>query len=158
MSRRHEITMTAAEIATFLDEERTLVLGVPGVDVPHLTAMWFVRSGSNLLLWTHARSQKAVSLRRCGRASVLVESGSSYQTLRGMSADCDAEIVENPDDVLAIGSALADRYGAAMFTADSDAARSAQLRASGRRRIGLILHPTRYRTWDHQKLAAAKQP
>lgn len=155
MSRRDEITMTPAEIEAFLDTQKTLVLGVPGPEVPHLTAMWFVRCGSDLLLWTHARSQKAVSVRRCGRASVLVESGTTYETLRGLSADCDVEIVDDPDDVLVIGAALADRYGSAMLSADSDDDKSAQLRATGRRRIGLVLHPTRYRTWDHRKPAAS---
>lgn len=154
MPRRHQITMTPAEIADFLDREKTLVLGVQRSEAPHLTAMWFVRRGSDLLLWTYARSQKAVSARRHGRASVLVESGTTYETLQGLSADCDVEIVEDPDDVLAIGAALADRYGSAMLSADSADGRAAELRAAGRRRIGLVLHPTRYRTWDHRKLGA----
>ncbi|MCE0762079.1 pyridoxamine 5'-phosphate oxidase family protein [Pseudonocardia kujensis] len=155
MSRRDGIMMTPAEIAAFLDTEKTVILGVPGPEVPHLTAMWFVRRGSDLLLWTHARSQKAVSARRHGRASVLVESGTTYETLRGISADCDVKIVDDADEVLAIGAALADRYGSAMLTADTADGKAAQLRATGRRRIGLVLHPTRYRTWDHHKLGAA---
>lgn len=72
MPRRHQITMNPAEIADLLDREKTLVLGVQRPEAPHLTAMWFVRRGSDLLLWTYARSQKAVSARRHGRASVLV--------------------------------------------------------------------------------------
>ena len=83
--RRDEIRMSDAEIAAFLDEQRTVVCATNGVDGwPHLMPLWFVvrpsgpDGASELWAWTFARSQKVRNLERDTRATLQLEAGSDY--------------------------------------------------------------------------------
>jgi hypothetical protein len=62
--------------------------------------------------WTCPASQKARNLERDPRATLLTEAGTAYQELRGVSLECDAELVRDPDQVLDFGVALAVGHGA----------------------------------------------
>ena len=98
--------------------------------------------------WTYAASQKARNLERDPRATLLTEAGTAYQELRGVSMECDAELVRDPGQVLDIGVALAARYSGASPTADLRAALAGQ----AAKRVGIHFHPTRVSSWDHRKL------
>jgi PPOX class probable F420-dependent enzyme len=148
MDRRRQIRMTEAEMAAFLDAQRTLVCATVGRGGrPHLAALWFLPADGRLDCWTYAASQKARNLERDPRATLLIETGTAYQELRGVSMECDAELVRDPDQVLDIGVALAVRHGARP---------GPDLRAGlGRqaaKRVGIRFHPTRISSWDHRKL------
>jgi PPOX class probable F420-dependent enzyme len=140
--------MGEAELAAFLAAQRTLVCATLGPGGrPHLAALWYVPVGGRLDCWTYAASQKAHNLERDPRATLLTEAGAAYQELRGVSMECDAELVRDPDRVLDIGVALAVRYGAA-----SDPELRSSLAGQAAKRVGIRFSPTRVSSWDHRKL------
>lgn len=149
VDRRRQIRMSEAELAAFLDAQRTVTCATIGPEGrPHLVALWYVPTGAQLDCWTYAASQKARNLERDPRATLLTEAGTTYQELRGVSLECDAELVRDPDQVLDIGVALATRYSGASPTPDLRAALTPQ----AAKRVGVRFHPTRVSSWDHRKL------
>jgi PPOX class probable F420-dependent enzyme len=148
MDRRRQIRMGDAELAAFLEEQRTVTCATIGpAGRPHLAALWYLPAGDRLDCWTYAASQKARNLERDPRATLLTEAGTAYQELRGVSMECDAELVRDPEQVLGIGVALAVRYGAA-----PGPELRAGLAAQAAKRVGIRFHPTRVSSWDHRKL------
>jgi PPOX class probable F420-dependent enzyme len=148
MDRRRQIRMSEAELAAFLEGQRTVTCATIGPGGrPHLAALWYLPAGDRLDCWTYAASQKARNLARDPRATLLTEAGTAYQELRGVSMECDAELVRDPDQVLDIGVALAVRYGA---TPGPEL--RAGLAAQAAKRVGIRFHPTRVSSWDHRKL------
>jgi PPOX class probable F420-dependent enzyme len=148
MDRRRQIRMSEAELAAFLDAQRTVTCATIGpTGRPHLAALWYVPAGGRLDCWTYAASQKARNLERDPRATLLTETGATYQELRGVSMECDAELVRDPDLVLDIGVALTVRYGG---TPGPEL--RAALTPQAAKRVGVRFHPTRVSSWDHRKL------
>jgi PPOX class probable F420-dependent enzyme len=148
MDRRRQIRMSEAEVAAFLEEQRTVICATVGPGGrPHLAALWFLPTDGRLDCWTYAASQKARNLERDPRATLLTEAGATYQELRGVSLECDAELVRHPDQVLDLGVALAVRYGAA-----PGPDLRAGLAPQAAKRVGVRFRPTRVSSWDHRKL------
>jgi PPOX class probable F420-dependent enzyme len=148
MDRRRQIRMREAEVAAFLEEQRTVVCATVGPGGrPHLAALWYLPVDGRLDCWTYAASQKARNLERDPRATLLTEAGAAYQELRGVSLECDAELVRDSAQVLDIGVALAVRYGA-----HPGPDLRAGLAAQAAKRVGIRFHPTRISSWDHRKL------
>jgi PPOX class probable F420-dependent enzyme len=148
MDRRRQIRMTDAEVAAFLEAQRTLICATLGPGGrPHLAGLWYLPVDGRLDCWTYAASQKARNLQRDPRATLLTEAGSGYQELRGVSMECTAELVRDPAQVLDIGVALAVRYGAR-----PGPELRAGLAAQAAKRVGIHFHPTRVSSWDHRKL------
>ena len=58
--------------------------------------MWYGVVDGEIWLETKAKSQKAVNLRRDPRITFLLEAGDTYDTLRGVSFEGTAEIVDDP--------------------------------------------------------------
>ena len=177
MNRRHLIRMTDAEIAAFLAEQRVLTCATVGPNGrPHLAPLWYVPALPHLLSWTYASAQKAVNLRRLPQATVQCEAGAEYGELRGVTFECDVELVSDVSAVRDIGVAIAQRYGgaagpsgAAVAPRDrgADGPPGAFSGATGEappelvemmarqaaKRVGLRFTPTRTTSWDHRKLA-----
>ncbi|HZV72558.1 MAG TPA: pyridoxamine 5'-phosphate oxidase family protein [Conexibacter sp.] len=110
MSRRDQIRMTEAELAAFLDAQRTVVVATNGRDGwPHLMPLWYVVRDGELWSWTYARSQKVRNLERDPRATLQVESGEQYQELRGAMVKARAELHRDVDVVAAFGVELFER-------------------------------------------------
>ncbi len=97
--QRSQITMTEAEISSFVEKNRTATMATLSADgMPHLIAMWFAIVDGEIWFETKAKSQKAVNLRRDSRMSVLIEDGQTYDTLRGVSMEgTGGVIVEDPE-------------------------------------------------------------
>jgi len=146
MSARDRITMTDAEVATFLAGARTLNVATLGPDgTIHLVAMWFVMHGTSPVFWTYARSQKTRNLSRDRRLSALAEDGATYDTLRGVQLAGTAEIIDDPARVLRIGEELSAKYAGLGHGGD--------LSRAAAKRVAVILRPLRTVSWDHRKLA-----
>ena len=152
-SKRSAITMTEAELARFLDEERVLTCATLGANGrPHLMPLWYVRDGLTLIAWTYGASQKVKNLERDPRATVQVEAGRDrYGELRGTMLECDVAIERDPERILETGLRLAARYAGA----DGGPEARERVRQQGRKRVVLRLTPTRIVSWDHRKLAGA---
>jgi PPOX class probable F420-dependent enzyme len=149
-SRREEIRMTAEEITSFLEAELTAHIATTGPNGrPHLVPVFYVIRGDGVATWTYAKSQKVANLRRLPQATVLVESGTSYEELRGVSMECDVEIIEDVERVAAIGQELTHRM---IVNADAATSASQFVRVQARKRVGLLFTPTRVISWDHTKL------
>lgn len=157
MSARDRVRMSGEEISAYLEEQRVIQVASIGPNGrPHLAPLWYVVHASStgerpaVATWTYAKSQKALNFRRLPQATVLLESGQRYSTLRGLSMECDVEILEDYSDVLAIGVGLIDRYGV-----DYEAERKVMVNAfseQARKRIGLVLRATKSATWDFSKM------
>jgi PPOX class probable F420-dependent enzyme len=150
--RRGQISMTEGEVEAFVDEQRTLQVASINADgTPHLVAMWYARHGGGIAFWTYAKSQKVVNLRRDPRLTVMLETGSRYEELKGVTIYGRARIVEDLDEVFAFGDAVYERYWGPI---DSDVVREG-VRAMGRKRVVVVVEPDKTVSWDHSKLGGA---
>jgi len=146
MSRRDLIRMTAAEVLAFFREQKVInVATINPNGRPHLAPLWYVPRGDGVATWTYRKSQKVANLRPLPQATVLIETGDTYDKLRGVQFEADVEVVEDTAAVAEIGSALAERYGGGSPAADVVAAQAAK-------RVGLVFTPTKIVSWDHTKL------
>ena len=94
-SRRDAIQLTDDEVLAFLDEQRTLICATNGRDGwPHLMPLWYVVRDGELWAWTFAKSQKVRNLERDPRATVQIETGETYDQLRGVMFEC--EVADPP--------------------------------------------------------------
>src|SRR5579875_2598931 len=121
-SRRDLIEMTSAEQRAFLDEQRTVICATNGPHGwPHLMPLWYVVRDGEIWSWTYAKSQKVRNLERDPRATLQIEAGESYDQLRGVMIESEAEIVRGADRVAQLGLELARRYGGETADANADA-------------------------------------
>jgi PPOX class probable F420-dependent enzyme len=148
-SRRDLITMTPDEVAAFLAERQTMNVATIGpTGHPHVVAMWYGFLDGMPAFWTFAKSQKIVNLRRDPKLSALVEDGERYSELRGVELVGAGRIVEDRDQILAIGASVAERYTGPV----TDASRPF-LEAQASKRLGVVIDVERTVSWDHHKLA-----
>ena len=144
---RVDVSMSREEVASYLPSQRSGTLASVGPDgFPHQVAMWFVPEPDQILMWTFRRSQKAVNLRRNPRASLLVEDGDTYDTLRGVMVQGEVELIDALERVLAVGRSLHARYGAAY---------EAVIARQAPKRVAIVLPMTHVVSWDFRKLASS---
>ncbi|MCB1029576.1 MAG: PPOX class F420-dependent oxidoreductase [Microthrixaceae bacterium] len=145
--------MTDEERAEFLGGRRTMQMATHGRDdTIHLVAMWYGFEGGNPAFETFARSQKVANLRRNPNITVLVEDGDTYETLRGVQIVGRAEVIEEGDPrVIDIAESVVGRY---LDTSGPDETR-AVAEAMANKRVGVVVHPEKTVTWDHNKLGGA---
>ncbi|MGV0633952.1 PPOX class F420-dependent oxidoreductase [Mycolicibacillus trivialis] len=154
-NQRAQIVMSDAEVADFVTTSRTGTLATVGRDgQPHLTAMWYAVLDGEIWLETKAKSQKAVNLRRDPRVSFLIEGGHTYDTLRGVSFEGVAELVEDDADTLfRVGVSVFERY-TGPYTDEMKPAVDMMMS----KRIAVRIVPRRTRSWDHRKLGLPAMP
>jgi PPOX class probable F420-dependent enzyme len=156
MSRRDQIRMDDAELAAFLDEQRTVAVATNGRDGwPHLMPLWYVVRAGELWSWTYAKSQKVRNLERDARVTLQVEDGEQYHELRGVMVKARATIHRDLVTVAAFGAELFARY----TPGDGRAGRPSpevleMVRAQAPKRVALQFVASEPAvTWDHGKLA-----
>ena len=151
MSRRDQIKMSDEEVATFLDEQRTVICATNGPHGwPHLMPLWYTVRDGNIWAWTYAKSQKVRNLERDPRATLQVEAGADYGELRGVMIEADTEIHRDTELVAALGAELLSRYGNGSTPEVNDA-----IRSQAAKRVALRFAARRTATWDHRKLAGS---
>jgi hypothetical protein len=164
VSRRDQIAMSPAEVAAFLEEERTVVCATNGVrGWPHLMPLWYVvrdthapdgaGTGGELWAWTYAKSQKVRNLERDPRATLQVEAGVEYQKLRGVMFECDVVLHRELADVEPFGRELYARYTGAGSPSELHPAVLEMISAQAPKRVLLQFVERVRATWDHRKLA-----
>jgi PPOX class probable F420-dependent enzyme len=152
MSRRDQIQMTDAELRAFLDEQRTVICATHGVrGWPHLMPLWFVVRDADLWAWTYAKSQKVRNLERDPRATLQIETGETYDQLRGVMFEATAELHRDTDEVAALGAEILARYS----SGDAPVEVNEAIVAQARKRVGLRFVVQRVSSWDHRKLGGA---
>ena len=150
-SRRELIAMSTEEMWDFIDTQRNVQVCTLGKDgSPHLTVMWFAVRDGAIVLETFTKSQKIVNLRRNPKMAVLLEDGSEYNELRGVSINCDAELVDDYETVHALHVDVVVRNTpgvtpeqAAEFTAEMS-----------KKKTVILVRPDKGKvmSWDHRKL------
>ena len=156
---RKDITMTDAEIQEFLGSgAKILQVATLGKDGgPHLAPMWFAMDDGKVVFRSFTKSQKIVNLNRDPRLSVLVETGDSYDQLRGVMIRGTANLVTDPAYVLDIYGRLAARYpmvGDEPVELDHEALEQAFGRFAPKN-TAVIVEPDKVSSWDHTKLGGA---
>ena len=154
-NERGKIVMSDAEISEFIDRSRTdnMATVLPS-GRPHLVAMWYAVLDGEIWFETKAKSQKAVNLRRDPTVTVMIEDGDTYNTLRGVSIDGRAQIVDDdPDLLLRVGISVWERYTGPY----SDDMRPFVDQMMNNR-IAVRVVPERNRSWDHRKLGMPEIP
>ncbi|HYM57870.1 MAG TPA: pyridoxamine 5'-phosphate oxidase family protein [Solirubrobacteraceae bacterium] len=142
--------MSASEAEGYLEAERTVICATNGHDgFPHLMPLWYLLRDGRLWAWTYAKSQKARNLERDPRATLQVESGSTYEELRGVMLRTEARLHRDPEVVEGIAMGLVDRYSGP--GPEFDPVRDA-FRKQVPKRVGLEFVERDRVTWDHRKL------
>ena len=145
--------MTPEEVETFLARPTTAVLSTLARDGgPHSAGMWFATEPGAIRMWTYAKSQKAVNLRRDPRAAFLAEEGHAYNELRGVLVRGRAEVVDSFDDVRAIGIRLYELYTQPATGMEPEGAVLDEIERQARKRVGIVLPRADTASWDHSKL------
>jgi PPOX class probable F420-dependent enzyme len=153
-NQRAQIVMSRAEIEDFVNSSRGGTLATVDRDgQPHLTAMWYGVVDGQIWFETKAKSQKAVNLRRDPRVTFLLDAGDTYDTLRGVSFEGTAEIVDDPEAIFRVGVSVWERY-TGPYTEESRPAVDMMMK----NRIAFRLVVERVRSWDHRKLGMPSMP
>lgn len=147
-NQRSQITMSDAEVATYIDQHRTAVMSTVGPSgTPHLVAMWYAVIDGDIWFETKAKSQKALNLRRNPTMTILLEDGETYDRLRGVSMEGRGVIVEDPDALWQVGVSIWERY-TGPYTPEVRPLVEFMLN----KRVAVRFEVTRTRSWDHAKL------
>jgi PPOX class probable F420-dependent enzyme len=153
-NQRAQITMTPDEIAAFVERSRTATMATNGPGgMPHVVAMWYGVVDGDIWFETKAKSQKAQNLRRDDRLVCLIEDGLTYDTLRGVSLEGRAEIVDDPEALWRVGVNVWERY-TGPYTEEARPLVEFMLH----KRVAVRLHVERTRSWDHRKLGMDPMP
>ena len=155
MSRRDVIRMTAEEIDAFLAEPRSMNIATYNHDgTIHLVAMWYatldgpISAGGAIGFETFAKSQKVQNLRRDPRITALVESGTTYDTLRGVELVGQAEVIDDHELLMEIARSVILKHQPEVGEGDVDAVAEMMVR----KRAAVRFRPDKIVSWDHTKL------
>jgi PPOX class probable F420-dependent enzyme len=152
-SRRDLIRMTPQEVDAYLRGQRRIVIVTNGANgLPHAVPMNYGVDGEGrVLITSFGKSQKVRNLERDPRATLLVESGETYASLKSVMLHCDVEIVTDPGAVAAgMRRIRADEQLSGSLSPEA----SQQVSASMAKRVLLRCAPFRTVSWDHGKLGA----
>ncbi|MCW2846364.1 MAG: pyridoxamine 5-phosphate oxidase [Marmoricola sp.] len=150
-SSRNSVQLSEDEIQEFLAANLKVQIATIGPDgAPHLTTLFYVVEDGQLAFWTYGRSQKVVNLRRDARISCLVEDGEDYFELRGVSIQGTARIVEDYDEVRALGGRITRAMAGGADLGDFG---DEIVEKQARKRVGIVVEPVKVASWDHRKMA-----
>ena len=151
-SGRAAVSMSDAEIEAFLDASMKVQVASIGADgAPHLTTLFYVVHEGRIAFWTYATSQKIKNLERDPRITCLVETGTDYFELAGVSIQGKAEVVRDPDGIRRIGSAVVSVMAGG---ADLGELGEQIVEKQVAKRVGIVITPTTVASWDHSKMNA----
>lgn len=147
-NQRGQIVMSDDEVTTFLTQQRSSTVATVGAHGRvHLVAMWYAWHDGHVWIETKAKSQKVVNLRRDPRMSFLVETGHTYDELRGVALEGEGVVVEAPDVVWDVCVQIFERYNAP-YTEEL----KPFVELMAKNRVVVRLDVDRTRSWDHRKL------
>jgi PPOX class probable F420-dependent enzyme len=147
-NQRAQIQMSHDEIVEFIVQSRTATMATVGpTGHPHLVAMWYAVVDDQIWFETKGRSQKVVNLRRNPAITVSIESGHTYDALKGVSIEGRGEIVDDPDALWKVGVSVWERYNGP-YSDDVKPLVEFMLN----KRVAVRVDVDRMRSWDHSKL------
>lgn len=153
MSQRDTVKLNEQETESLLTQNLKVQIATVDTDgAPHLTTLFYVLEEGRIAFWTYARSQKIRNLERDPRVSALVEDGTDYFELRGVSIRGRARIVRDPQEVFAIGSRVACRMSGVASLDDLGEFGIAQVRKQATKRVAVVIDADEVASWDHRKM------
>lgn len=148
---RASVSMSASEVADYLEASMKVQVASIGPDgAPHLTTLFYVVDEGRIAFWTYASSQKIKNLERDRRISCLVETGTDYFELAGVSITGSAEIVRDEDRIRQIGTAVTQAMSGGVDVGDLG---RDIVEKQVQKRVAVIVTPTKVASWDHSKMA-----
>ncbi|MDH3247394.1 MAG: pyridoxamine 5'-phosphate oxidase family protein [Acidimicrobiia bacterium] len=155
---RKDISLTDEELSEFLEAGHTLhVASIDADGFPHLAPMWYVVRDGKITFRSFTKSQKIVNLRRNPKLSVLLESGETYDELKGVMIRGTATLVEDRATVLSIYGTIAAKYrmvGGRSAELDDEALEAA-FGSYAEKNTAVFVEPLKVASWDHSKLGGA---
>jgi PPOX class probable F420-dependent enzyme len=153
-NERSKIVMTDDEVTAFIDRSRTCTMATIGpTGQPHLVAMWYAVVDGQVWFETKAKSQKVANLKRDDRITVSIESGLTYDTLRGVALEGRATVVDDADALWKVGVSVWERY-TGPYTDEMKPFVEVMLN----KRVAVRVDVDRVRSWDHTKLGMDPMP
>ena len=147
-NQRAQVVMSDAEIAEFLEQQRSSTLATYGPQGQiHLVGMWYAVLDGAIWFETKKKAQKTVNLRRDPRCSFLVEAGHTYDQLRGVAIEGTAEVVEDESVVWDVCVNIFERYNG-----EYSEEMKPFVEFMAHNRAAIRMDPQRTRSWDHRKL------
>lgn len=152
MNRRKVIELAPEERRQYLEDSHTIILtSLDRQGYPHSVAMWYVADpDGSVLMTTFARSQKALNLRRDPRCALLVESGRTYDELKGLLIRGRATLEADTEKVLDLLERVHVKYDRGPAAGLREA-----MRGQASKRVLVRVVPERVSSWDHRKLGGA---
>ena len=153
MSRRGQIEMTDAEVRSFLESSKTIIINSIGPGgYPHPMPMWFgLDPDGSVRMTTFRASQKVKNLQRDPRVSLLAEAGEEYAQLIGVVLYGRAQVIDDLDVVTQTLISVTTRGQPALDPAAREGmAKVVQKTAA--KRVCILVKPERVVSWDHRKL------
>jgi len=148
---RSAVAMSEDEVETFLDASLKVQVASIGPDgAPHLTTLFYVVHDGKIAFWTYGSSQKIKNLERDPRITCLVETGTDYFELAGVSIQGTAEIVRDEDRIREIGTAVTDATSGRVDLGDLG---REIVEKQVRKRVAIVVTPTKVASWDHSKMS-----
>ena len=149
MSRRDQIQMSERERQEFLRQTKTIVLStIDRHGYPHSVAMWYEMDGSQFIMTTYAKAQKAMNIRGNPKVALMAESGETYDALKGVLIRGHAALIHDTD--LCVGILM--RVHRKMMGGEIPPGAEEVLRMQARKRVVIRVTPERVSSWDHSKL------
>jgi PPOX class probable F420-dependent enzyme len=150
--KRDAIRMSEDEIWDLIRSSKNLQVATLNKDGSvQLTTLWYAIVDGAIVFETFTKSQKVVNLKRDPRIAVLVEEGTTYDQLRGVSINGRAELVDDP--------AAVERFAEAILAKNNPEVpsemRPQAAKMMARKRTVVIVRPERIASWDHRKLAGS---
>jgi PPOX class probable F420-dependent enzyme len=151
--------MTPAEATAMLEGTPNLSLATLDREgYPHLVAMSFaLDADGNIVMTSFGKAQKVINLKRNPRVAVMVEHGLAYDKIKGVMIRGRAEIVEDTESVLATMKLVVSKMAriAGKATTPNDVVITDAYRRQAEKRAVIRIHPEKWASWDHAKLAGA---
>ena len=148
MKRRNAIQMTPQECDEFLQQKKTAILSsIDSRGYPHSVAMWYVIDNGCALMTTYKKSQKALNIQRNPKVALMVESGTTYDTLKGVLIRGHAALIHDVDACVQTLTRIHRKMMGAMPEGIEEA-----LRQQARKRVLIKVIPEHVSSWDHSKL------
>lgn len=136
--------LTAEEIEAFLDSRPgwiTLTTQSPS-GYPHSVPIGYFRRGDAIYIGCRANTQKTRNIERNPKVSLLLESGSTMQDIKGLMIQGDAELVLDDAERLELMRAAATARGMAEAELPSEVTPGGAY---------IRVRPRRYISWDYAK-------
>jgi len=154
VKQRDAIALTPDELKQYIATARTLTLCTQGPHgYPHAVAMWYaVDDDGTVWMSTYRKSQKAVNVRRSSKVALHIESGQTYDQLKGVLIRGDAEIVDDEEAVYQTIRRVHEKMSGSF---PDGAGVEEAIRWQARKRVALKITPRRVSSWDHSKLGGA---